>query len=280
MANSLPPLEVLDVEGDNASISHRWEKWKRALTIFLEAADFISAQKKRATLLHFGGTSLQEIYYNLPGAHVTATEGVDVFELAVRKLDEYFLPKQNRVYERHMFRLMKQEDGEKFDFFLIRLRKQADKCHFNGNEKEDHLIDQITEKCTSVELRKKILTVGDMITLERISSEANTLEVVNNQLENYGNKPQGSQEVNAIHYKKKTFREKLTNSNSRKRLVTDVAVVDISQIVKIVQQKQKHATIVIRQDTFANSAKIERLQKGDQMTEKINLKRKKRIRLK
>lgn len=207
MANSLPPLEVLDVEGDNASVSHRWEKWKRALSIFLEAADIISAQKKRATLLHFGGTSLQEIYYNLPGAHVTATEGVDVFEVAVRKLDEYFLPKQNRVYERHMFRLMKQEDGEKFEKFLVRLRKQADKCNFNENVKEDHLIDQITEKCTSLELRKKILTVGDTITLERILCEANTLEVVNNQLENYGNKPQGSQEVNAIQYNKNIPRD-------------------------------------------------------------------------
>lgn len=201
MSSTLPPLEALDVEGDNASIGSRWEKWKRALLIYLDAAEVTSAQKKRATLLHFGGTGLQEIYYNLPGAHAEATDGVDVFKIAVEKLDEFFLPKQNRVYERHMFRLIKQEEGEKFERFLVRLRKQANKCDFD--KKDDHLIDQITEKCVSSELRKKILTIGDSITLEKIVTEANTLEIVNNQLENYGNKKEADQEVNAIFNKNK-----------------------------------------------------------------------------
>lgn len=81
-------------------------------------------RKKRATLLHMGGLSLQEDYYNIPGAHATDTED-DVFEIAVKKLDEYFSPKQSRVYERHLFRLMKQEPWEKFEKFLIRLRHQS-----------------------------------------------------------------------------------------------------------------------------------------------------------
>lgn len=201
MANSLPPLEILDVEGDNASIGHRWEKWKRALLIYLDASEIITPKRKRATLLHFGGTNLQEIYYNLPGAHIEAAENVNVFNVAIEKLDEFFLPKKNRVYERHMFRLIKQEEGEKFERFLLRLRKQADKCDFD--QKDDHLIDQITEKCTSIDLRKKFLTIGDSITLDKIITEANTLEVVNDQMENYGNKKQEKQEVNAIYNKKK-----------------------------------------------------------------------------
>lgn len=195
MSNTLPPLEVLDVEGESTSMGSRWEKWKRSLLVYLEAAEVTSPPKKRATLLHFGGTGLQEIYYNLPGAQVEVTDGSDVFKTAVEKLEEFFLPKQNRIYERHMFRLIKQEDGEKFERFLVKLRKQADKCDFD--KKDEHLIDQITEKCNSAKLRKKILTIGDDITLDKIITEANTLEIVNNQLENYGNKKEGSQEINA-----------------------------------------------------------------------------------
>lgn len=203
MAYPLPSLEGLNIEGDNVSVGHRWEKWKRSLLIYLEAAEITTAQKKRATLLHFGGTSLQEIYFNLPGAAVDVAEGVDVFKVALSKLDEFFLPKQNRIYERHVFRLLKQEEGEKFERFLVRLRKQADKCNFD--KIDDHLIDQITEKCTSIELRKKILTIGDAITLEKILTEANTLEAVTDQLGNYGSKRPETQEINAIYNKKEKY---------------------------------------------------------------------------
>ncbi|KAJ8915716.1 hypothetical protein NQ315_000650 [Exocentrus adspersus] len=121
------------------------------------------------------------------GAHTepSNTEGevVDVYKTAITKLNEYFLPKQSKIYERHLFRLTKQEDGEKFDKFLVRLRNQSSKCKFSNEE--EHLIDQIVEKCTSVELRKKILAIGDNINLETIISEANVLEAVNRQLEGF-----------------------------------------------------------------------------------------------
>ena len=38
--------------------------------------------------------------------------------------------------------------------------------------------DQITEKCISVDLRKKILAIGDAVSLDRIISEANSLETI------------------------------------------------------------------------------------------------------
>lgn len=181
----IPPLESLDCDGDPASVGLRWEKWKRALELYLTATNVTTAEAKRALLLHMGGLPLQEIYYNIPGAHVeTAGDNNDVFTVAVNKLDEYFAPKQSRVYERHLFRLIKQENGEKFDKFLVRLRHQSSKCKFTAPD--EHMIDQITEKCESAKLRKTILTLGDDVTLDRIISEANALETVNRQLNNFG----------------------------------------------------------------------------------------------
>lgn len=152
-----------------------------------------------------GGLSLQEIYYNIPGAHILATEdGNDVYEVAIQKLDEYFSPKQSRVFERHIFRLMKQEPEEKFEKFLVRLRNQAEKCKFQNLD--ENLIDQIVEKGNCVELRKKILAVGDTITLDKLISEANSLEVVKRQLGEFSGNPGPIQEVNLLHQKPTTSR--------------------------------------------------------------------------
>ena len=46
------PLEGFDCEGDPASVGLRWEKWKRAIDIYLLAANIDKPAQKRATLLH------------------------------------------------------------------------------------------------------------------------------------------------------------------------------------------------------------------------------------
>lgn len=214
--SNLPPLDNFDCDGDPSGVGLKWEKWKRGLNIYLEAANIDKPEKKRATLLHMGGLSLQEIYYNVPGAHVESNEdpNTDIYQIAVSKLDEYFAPKQSRVYERHVFRLMKQEGGEKFEKFLIRLRKQADRCKFAN--KDESLIDQITEKCASVELRKKILQAGDSVTLDSIIHDANTLESVSRQLDEFGNK-NSEVTINKIHARKSTFNHSASGRSNDKR---------------------------------------------------------------
>lgn len=184
MANTVTPLENFDCEGDPISLGTRWEKWKRALLLYLEASGTTDYNRKKALLLHSGGISLQEIFYNLPN---TTNEGQDTppdsFENALKKLDNYFAPKQSIIYERHIFRLLKQEDDEKFDTFLLRLRRQSLKCKFL--DVEGNIVDQIVEKCNSKDLRKKILTLGDSATLDDIIKEANTLESVCRQMQKF-----------------------------------------------------------------------------------------------
>ena len=206
-------LEKFDCEGEPSSVGTRWERWKRALLIYLEAADIKSCEKKRASLLHFGGLELQEIFYNIPDANVSSANGVDVFEVAITKLDAYFLPKQSKVYERHLFRLIAQEANEKFEKFIVRLRQQADKCQFK--DKDDQIIDQITEKCSSKELRKRILQTGDAITLTNIIAEANTLEAVSRQIEEFGGSSTSAENINRIKDTKSEMKER-SNSNNKK----------------------------------------------------------------
>lgn len=162
-----------------------------------------------------GGLTLQEVYYNIPGAHLETTtdDDNDIFTVAINKLNEYFAPKQSRVYERHLFRLIKQESGEKFDKFLVRLRHQSSKCKFTAPD--EHMIDQITEKCESAKLRKTILTLGDDVTLDKIIFEANALETVNRQLNNFG-LPGPSKDLSVNRVETRTSK-KSSNSNSCSR---------------------------------------------------------------
>lgn len=216
ITSALPGLDHFDCEGDPVSVGVRWEKWKRALEIYFLAANIDDGVKKRATLLHIGGLALQDVYHNLPGAHVEEAENVDVYKEAVIKLDAYFSPQQSRYYERYKFRLMKEEEGERFEAFLVRLRQQADKCQFTA--KDEHLIDQIIEKGSSAELRKKILSGGDSITLQEVITIATTLETVNRQLDSFC-KPGSSKlsdtdknSINKIDTKKTTVKRNFPKS--------------------------------------------------------------------
>jgi len=86
MTSTLPSLEKFDCDDDPGSVGLRWEKWKRALQIFLIAANIKDEETKRATLLHTGGLGLQEIFYNIPGAQGSGGENEKIFEIAIQKL--------------------------------------------------------------------------------------------------------------------------------------------------------------------------------------------------
>lgn len=78
------------------------------------------------------------------------------YENALERLREFFAPKRNDAYERHIFRQMKQKPSERIDVFVMRLRIQAVKCDF-GDQVDANIIYQITIGSLSSEIRRKIL---------------------------------------------------------------------------------------------------------------------------
>ena len=94
--------------------------------------------QKVALLLHTGGTDFQELYYTLiPEGEETSLE--ESFEV----LDDYFVPKVNVPFERHLFRQMSQVAGETVDQFVCRLRQKAITCDFPNVDEaiKDQLIE-------------------------------------------------------------------------------------------------------------------------------------------
>nr|CAH7748210.1 unnamed protein product [Callosobruchus chinensis] len=99
---------------DKSLIRGNWEKWLRSLELYLASEDITSVEKKRNKLLHLGGSHLQEVACSIPGAieSYNKEENNDVFKTLVNKLTDFFSPKQNSTFERHIFRSIRNEDGE------------------------------------------------------------------------------------------------------------------------------------------------------------------------
>ena len=64
-------------------------------------------------------------------------------DVILMKLSEYFMPKQNKIYERYVFNSPSQKADESFDKFLTAVRKLAAICEFDTFEDEmlcDHIV--------------------------------------------------------------------------------------------------------------------------------------------
>lgn len=85
--NNIPILEPFDCEGEPSSLGSRWERLKRGFKMYLEAANITDPVKKRATILHAAGLTLQDVFFNIPGALVEESASVDIYRAAIQKLD-------------------------------------------------------------------------------------------------------------------------------------------------------------------------------------------------
>ena len=113
-------LQPFQVKGDPHSVSQQWRKWNRAFQLYVFGKGITNDSRKRGLLLHTAGLDVQEVYFTLvpDGAEKSYAETFQV-------LDDYFIPKANIPFERHLFWQISQSSEETVDQFVCRLRQQA-----------------------------------------------------------------------------------------------------------------------------------------------------------
>ncbi|XP_071626806.1 uncharacterized protein [Temnothorax longispinosus] len=168
---------------DQHGIYPRWERWLRGFELFLLSKNITETQRKKAMLLHHDGMDLQDIFYAIPDCDVVIGNE-DPYEKTKKVLTDYFRPKLNTTYERHLFRNMAQKEDETVGQFVTRLRQQAKYCKFASMDTE--ICDQIIEKGRSMEVRKRILEKGD-IELKEAMEIAQAFETASVQTKAIGN---------------------------------------------------------------------------------------------
>ena len=99
---------------------------------------------------------MQDIFEDPQDPGPVPEEGDNAYKVAILKLDFYFCVEENIPYECHVFRQLSPQEGDTADQFMVRLRKQARHCNF-GTSLNDNLRDQLIEKLTDFELKRKLL---------------------------------------------------------------------------------------------------------------------------
>ena len=140
LSTEIRGLPCFNPRDDPNRLSVCWKRWKRYFNLYLLAKGITKETQKVALLLHTGGLDLQELYYTL-----VSEEEPQTLEECLTVLDNYFVPKANVPFERHLFRQMEQSPGEKVDQFVCRLRQKALTCSFD--RVDETIRDQLIEKC-------------------------------------------------------------------------------------------------------------------------------------
>lgn len=105
-------LTAFDLKGDANGIS---QQWKQSFGLYLRGKGVTDDGQKRALLLHAAGVDVQEIYFTLANEEESSS-----FTKTVKVLDDYFVPKSNVPFERHLFRQIANASDETVDQFVLK----------------------------------------------------------------------------------------------------------------------------------------------------------------
>lgn len=205
--------QQFEIKAETCAID--WKNWLRSFELFADASDML-INKKKSWLLHYAGPKVQSIYYNLPGSLERSTRSEKTqYRKAIEALTDYFAPKQNTSYERHIFRSMSQRRDEKIDSFVIRLRTQADRCKF-GRRVDENIKDQVTSSCWSGSLRRKILERNHK-SLESVMKLCRIFETVANQDKTFLDESKQKENKENYPLNNDTSENEVCNIDNRKR---------------------------------------------------------------
>lgn len=104
-------------------------KWLRGFEIYTQANEIEQPKDKKNWMLHYAGPKVQDIFYTLPEIEEEEERQCgpyfsgyvfprNEYNEALKKLNQFFEPKQNVSYERHVFHQLKQKKDERFDMYI------------------------------------------------------------------------------------------------------------------------------------------------------------------
>ena len=169
--NLIPPPQPMDCSGN---VAQNWEYFEKAWDNYATAIEITkkSEEIQSANLKSIMGKDCFQILQNLPITEAEAKVPKNVLDT----LREHFAPQKNTIYERYMFNTANQLPNEKFDAYLVRLRKLASTCDFGqliDQMIRDRLVIGIRDSNVRARLlRESELTLNKAIELIRSSERA------------------------------------------------------------------------------------------------------------
>lgn len=187
------------------------DAWKRYRKNF-EYVQLANREANRVRLKHIflalAGPEVQVVYESIPGADVEPAAGIDPFQTALTKLDEFFAAKYHDAFERNVFWTLKRESDEQLEKFLFRVMEIAKSCNFGATTQESREIGIIDKMIlfSPPELKEKLLA-EERLTLESLTKIVQSYGSLKYQVSQFSAaglhtrdvpRPETSQEVNKI----------------------------------------------------------------------------------
>ena len=189
MAYTILPPAKMEMGGD---LRENWALFKLTWENYAAATDIgkKAANVQVGTLLSVIGKECLQIYKNLP---MSAEERTDTQKI-LERLTHYFEPPQNIIYQRYMFNSCTQEQGEKFDAYLMKLRHLIKTCEYGALE-DELLRDRMVTGTSNNDVRARLLSESGL-TLDQAIDICRSTEQAEQQLGKLNNSAE------TIHYTK------------------------------------------------------------------------------
>ena len=207
MANyHLPPPEPMVCTGDVAT---NWKIFQEAFADYSTATELTKkdAEVQAATLKTVMGRECRQILSRL---ELTDAEKKDTTAI-LDKLQAYFAPTRNILYERYLFHAAEQQPNENVDQYMIHLRHLAGPCNF-GTLHDEMLRDRLVLGCRDKGARARLFRERDC-NLKKALETLQISETTQEQLKEIGGEDKPTI-INAVH----TGKERIKSASKRTQL--------------------------------------------------------------
>ena len=180
MAESIAQPNALNLTGN---VAENWRYFKQEFELYLVAAglDTKPDKQKVALLLHVAKKPAIDVYntFTFAGAEDTTYASV------LHKFDAYCNPKTNETYERYIFYMRNQQQGETVEQFVTDLKLKAKTCAF-GDMSDSMIRDRIVLGIASQRVRERLLR-EDNLNLANAVKICQAAEATQRQITTLGN---------------------------------------------------------------------------------------------
>nr|XP_027224731.1 uncharacterized protein LOC113816938 [Penaeus vannamei] len=176
MASGAPlyaTVETFSPEGEPFQVGIRWKAWIESFEDYLAVLEVKDSQRKLQYLRYHMGVKTKQICKIFPNY-----TSLNTYEAMVSALNQHFVPKVNKFYERFKFSNCKPRHDEKIDSWVTRLKQAATLCEFP--ELEERIIETILLLTPDRKFRDKLLE-EDPLTLDKLMEMARLREISKSQ---------------------------------------------------------------------------------------------------
>ena len=154
-----------------------FDVWLDGFEVYLCALGIEEVSRRRALLLHLLGTDIQQKLKDITETE-TSQGQTDVYESTKEKLRNILKPQVRTLYERSIFHNMAMTDKEEsIRDFVGRLKRQAEKCDFSREQRNELIRDMIISRCPHPPLQVRMLEAQHLTADEAIKMWESFLQV-------------------------------------------------------------------------------------------------------